>query len=100
MTIKQGDTRNGIIATLSKDGEPVNLTDHSVRIYFDNGVSGRVEVLEAEKGLVMYPLEASAVADEGYLSYEFKVTYADKRRETFPNDGYLTLKISESMEEW
>lgn len=99
MIVKRGDTRNGIHATLIKDGYTVNLTGCNVFILIENGIESVAEVLNAEKGEVVYPLEKSAVDRAGFFNYEFKVEYPDKRIETFPNDGYLKLLIYNDLRE-
>lgn len=97
LKIKRGDTRNGIHATLKKDGTPVDLTDLSVKIHISNGVESFVQILNAEQGEVFYPFEATAVEMTGFFKYEFKVIYEDERIESFPNCGQLSLRICESL---
>ncbi len=97
LTIKSNDTKNGIHAIIKSDGKPVDLTGLSVEISISNGVRSRVQVLDAKNGEVFYPLEGSAVAKSGYYNYEFKVIYEDKRIETFPNEGYLKLRIHDDI---
>lgn len=99
LTIKKGDTRNGIEATLTKNGKPVDLTGCHVLFYMSKKVNGaHAIVLDASEGKVLYPLEESAVNDSGAYRVEFKVIYPDNRTETFPNEGYITIHIQESLE--
>ncbi len=99
VTIKRGDTRNCIKAVL-KDatGSPVNLTSCEAKFHMappgrqaivsraahiENAVSGEVWVVWA-------PGETDVV---GIYRAEFEVMYQDGRRETYPNDGYISIQI-------
>lgn len=98
LTIKKGDTRNAIRATLKKNGEPVNLTGCTVLFYMDGKVNGgHAQVVDAEWGKVVYPLEANAVDKSGVFRAEFKVIHPDGRQETFPDNGYIKINIIDDL---
>lgn len=97
MTIKQGDTRNAIEAKLRRDGQVVDLTDCHVR-FLMRGIKKDIKVDDPEKGKVYVSLEKNLVESPGIYRFEFEVEYEDGRKETFPNDEYLKLKIMEGVE--
>lgn len=90
LKIKKGDTRNAIVATLSKNGQPIDLEGCTVLISISRKVHrSHCDVLP--DGRVMYPLEKSITDKSGNFAYEFIVVYPDGREETFPNDGYKKI---------
>jgi len=97
MKIKKGDTRNAIRATLKRNGQAVNLTDCHVRFLMSNGVQGHAIVDRPLSGKCYYNIEKSISEKEGLFNFEFEVEYPDGRVETFPNDGYLRLKIVKDL---
>lgn len=98
LTIKRGDTRNAVITPLIKNGEPVDLTECTVLFYMKGKVDGGHAVV-LDDGRVMYPLEENAVAKSGTFRAEFKVIYPDGRKETFPNNDYITISIKTDLKE-
>lgn len=98
LKVKKGDTRHAIKATLKRSGQAVNLTGCTVLIFISNGVSGHTQYFDAEKGKVFFPLEENVVKIADVYYYEFRVIYPDGRKESFPNNGYLKLRIVDSLE--
>jgi hypothetical protein len=96
LTIKRGDTRNGITAIL-KDAasNPVDLTNANAEFYMSNGIVGTAQVLDAVGGKVMYPLNESVTGITGIFNAEFKVIYADNRIETFPSEGFIKIIVGD-----
>ena len=100
VTLKRGDTRHAIRAVL-KDatGSPVNLTDCTVSFHMASlgrsaTVSRAVDIHDTAGGevwVVFAPGETDISG--GYYRAEFQVVYGDGRRETFPNDGYISIQI-------
>jgi hypothetical protein len=101
--IKRGDTRHALKAIL-KDaaGIPVDLTGCTVRFamaplgkfaiisraaHVENAVAGEVWVVWA-------PGETDT---SGIYRAEFQVTYRDGRKGTFPNDGYISIRILDDI---
>ena len=100
VTLKRGDTRHAIRAILKdSSGSPVDLTDCSVS--FRMAPLGRSAVVNREVDIhdtaggevwvVWSPGETDISG--GYYRAEFRVTYGDGRKETFPNDGYISIQI-------
>jgi hypothetical protein len=46
---------------------------------------------------VEYQWQTGETANAGVYEAEFRVTYADGRVETFPNDGFISVKVSEDV---
>ncbi len=92
--IKEGDTRNAIRATLTKNGEVMDLTDCNVYISVSDKVYEDIcNIEDAKNGKVFYPLSMKVSSSSGFYKYEFIVKYKDGREETFPNDKYLELRV-------
>ena len=99
-TIKRGDDKRGIVATLTKIENkietPVNLTGHNV--YFrmqDNPGLHPVTVLNAAQGQVALAFNSTMVSKAGTFKLEVVVVYNDGKSETFPHNDYITLTILE-----
>jgi hypothetical protein len=102
-TIKSGDTRHALKAILKDiSGNPVDLTD--CRVEFRMAVPGQPAVIDrvahvqdvtaGEVWVVWAPGETDK---SGIYRAEFQVTYSDGRKETFPNNGYLSIQILSSL---
>lgn len=96
ITIKQGDTRHAIKATLKDvNGNPVDLTGATVNFFM---ATRRSEILvnkEAlqQDGQVWAIFEEGETDTPGLMEAEFRVSYPDGRVESFPHDSYLQVKI-------
>lgn len=97
ITLKQGDTRHAIRATLKTvDGAAVDLNGASVRFRMADRVGVVLVDRDAVVGVdgitefVFILGETSAV---GKHVAEFLVTYADGREETFPNKGKIQVYV-------
>ena len=104
VTIKRGDTRTAVKATLKDaQGQAVNLTDCTVRFLMSKKgattliVDKGAIIHDAINGVVWYVFDAVDVAESGTMRAEFEVTYPDKRTETFPNSGYITVHIEPDL---
>lgn len=100
VTLKRGDTRHALKATLKdSSGSPVDLTGCTVTFCMaplgrSATVSRAVDIHDTAGGevwVVFAPGETDIPG--GYYRAEFRVTYGDGRRETFPNDGYINIQI-------
>lgn len=95
--IKRGDTSPALRFAL----EPaVGLTGASVQ--FQMRLRGGVTVIDApgsivEGATVEYAWVAADTAEAGLYEAEFRVTYADGAVETFPNSGFLTVRVAEDV---
>lgn len=96
---KQGDTRNAIKATLTPaQGDLSDLSQ--VRFcmadtLFHNVMDRAVDVWNAPEAIVVFV--PSEVANDGSYVGEFVVTYTDGKIETFPNVGYIDIRINKNL---
>lgn len=98
--IKQNDTSPAIQAALKTPAKlPVNLIGASV-IFNMKDETGRVLVsntaivVDDEAGIVRYDWNTGDTSIDGPCYGEFQVTYEDDSIETFPNDGYIKIKVT------
>jgi hypothetical protein len=99
--LKAGDTAPAATATLKdSDGNPVNLTDATVRFLLRDAISGIV-VLEGDAdlgddetdGTVAYPWVEGDTDTPGVLRGEFEATFDDGSVESFPDGSYIDVVI-------
>jgi len=99
ITIKRGDTRNCIKAILKNaSGDPVNLEGCSVKFHMaplnrPAVISRAAHIENAAAGEVWVVWVPGETDSTGIYRAEFEVVYQDGRRETFPNDGYISIQI-------
>ena len=102
-TIKQGDLKPSISATLSDSVGVVNLTGYAVRFHMRHSVTKQIKVdaaaviVSAAAGTVRYDWVSGDTDDDGVFQAEWEATGADTKPITFPNDGYLTVAITEEV---
>ena len=95
--IKRGDTSPALRYAL----EPVvGLVGASVQ--FQMRMRDGATIIDApcailEGSMVEYGWSASDTAEAGLFEAEFRVTYADGAVETFPNNGFLKVRIAEDV---
>jgi hypothetical protein len=103
VTIKRGDTRNCIKAVLKDySGAPVDLTGCSVDFHMaplnrPAVISRAVHIEDAGNGEVWMVWAPGETDIAGIFRAEFGVVYQDGRRETFPNNGYISLLIQNDL---
>lgn len=101
--IKQNDTSPAIRATLKdSNGQVLNLIGASVKFHMktENGriaVDNTATIVDDENGIVEYNWANGDTKYEGLNYAEFEVTYEDESIETFPNDGYIKIKITREL---
>jgi hypothetical protein len=102
--IKTGDTSPAIRYALEPSS--VVLTGASVRFQMRQRRSrGGATLIDAAAVVVTvtgtptveYQWEAADTANTGTFEAEFRVTYPNGRIETFPNDGFISVKVSEDI---
>lgn len=103
-TIKQNDTSPAMLATLQDaNGDAVNITAATVRFHMRRIGSTQVTIDQPAvivtplSGLVRYNWQAADTAAVGSYQAEFEVTYADASVETFPNDSYIRVEITDDI---
>jgi hypothetical protein len=102
--IKQDDTQPALKVILKDSaGNPANLTGATVQVAIQHYSQPDIKFLRdayiadavaGEVWLVWQPEETQVT---GLYRIEFRVTYQDGNRETFPNDGYLLVNILERI---
>ena len=60
-------------------------------------VGGAATVAGALTGKVRYACSGSKTASIGALSSEFEVTYFDEAVQTFPNNGFISIEITDDL---
>lgn len=101
ISIKQGDTRHAIRATLKTvDSVPVDLTGARIVFKMSNRYEGlainREAVYETD-GKVHFVFEGTETDKAGMYESEFEVTYTDGRVETFPHSGRIQVYIEKRI---
>lgn len=97
--IKRHDTSPSVEAVLTGKDGPVNLTGATVYFYMSNIISAQATIADATAGVVRYDWQTGDTTKLGYHLAEWEVIYSDGKKETFPNDGYSTVKISADLGE-
>lgn len=102
--IKQNDTSPAMLATLQDaNAVAVNVVGASVKFHMraigsnQTKVNAAATIVNADNGEVRYNWTASDTNTVGSYQAEFQVTYADGTIETFPNDGYIPVEITDDI---
>ena len=101
--IKRGDTTPAIRyklkpATVVLTGASVQFQMRAQRPRGAPPVIDAAAVVVAETGTPTVEFQWPAGNSTGIYQAEFRVTYADGRIETFPNDGFIAIKVSEDIQ--
>ena len=103
--IKQNDTRPELDVFLRDDKDrSINVTGASVKFNLrnasDNVVkvdNGSVTTVSSTAGRVKYSFSASDTDPSGKFDGEFQVTFVGGQVETFPNDGYIKVIVTDDV---
>jgi len=101
--IKRNDTAPAISGTCKDaDDAAKNLTSATVRFHMldDDGetvVDEAATLTDAANGIVSYAWAAADTDTAGGFRGEFEVTYSDSTIETFPNRGFIPIRIYEDL---
>lgn len=103
VTIKSGDTRTAIKATLKNpSGNPVDLTDATVtfvmlKVSANVLINRPAEIVDAVNGRVNFVFTNGETDILGGVKAEFIVDYPDGSTETFPNSGYISIIFEQTL---
>jgi hypothetical protein len=104
INIKQDDTQPAMKVRLKDSaGNPANLTGASVRVAIQHYSQPAIKfnrdayIADAVAGEVWLIWQPGETQVTGLYRIEFRVTYQDGNRETFPNGGYLLVNILERI---
>jgi|TARA_R110000751_G_scaffold256144_1_gene355642 hypothetical protein len=103
--IKQNDTRPELDVFLRDDKDrTINVTGATVKFNLrnasDNTVkinNGSVTTVSSTSGRVKYSFAASDTDTAGNFDGEFEVTFVGGQVETFPNDGFIKVIITDDV---
>ena len=103
--IKQNDTSPNLEVFLRDDkNRPINITGAAVVFHMrnrsDNSVTingGSVTIVSGPLAQVRYVWSASNTSTTGNFDGEFQVTFSDGTIETFPNDDYIRIVITDDV---
>ncbi|WP_041274639.1 BppU family phage baseplate upper protein [Desulforamulus reducens] len=99
-TIKRNDTRTALKAKLiNRSGNPVELAGATVRFVMNNGISRDALIIDEPNGEVLFVFRPGDTSHSGIYKAEFRVTYPDGNRETFPNNGHIPVYIYPNLGE-
>ncbi|ADU30370.1 hypothetical protein [Evansella cellulosilytica] len=99
---KQNDTKNAMkVRFYNKENEPLNLENLDVQFIMVKSFRKEPKVkrtIDTKENNIAYVVWEVGDTDEvGLFRAEFKVTYADGRRETYPNQGYINVHIESEV---
>lgn len=103
--IKQNDTRPELDVFLRDDKDrSINVTGATVKFNMrnasDNTVkvdTGSVTTVSSTSGRVKYSFSAADTDTSGNFDGEFQVTFVGGQVETFPNDGFIKVIITDDV---
>ena len=100
---KQNDTKP-IWTHLQDVNGNVDLTNASSVVFnmrdLDEAVKvsrGACTVVTATTGYVKYPFQATDTDTNGFFKGEFEVTWSDGVIETYPENGYIDIEITDDI---
>lgn len=101
--MKRNDTSPNISGVCKDaDGVAIDITGASVRFHMKDKdgntvVDAAASIGVAASGEVYYAWQAADTDIAGSFKGEFEVTYSGGAIETFPNDGYIPIRIYEDL---
>jgi len=102
--IKQNDTTPSLRANLKNgSGDAVDLTNATSRFHMRTmggstaSVDAAAQIIDEATGVVQYNWVSGDTVTNGTFEGEFEVTYPDGTIETFPNDGYITIEVTDDI---
>ena len=102
--IKQNDTVPSLRAALKNgSGDAVDLTGATCQFHMRPigsttiTVDASAQIVTEATGIVQYNWIAADTDTVGSYQAEFEVTYSDGTIETFPNNGYIRVEITDDI---
>lgn len=102
--IKQNDTSPAMQATLKDASDAaIDLTNCSVRFHMRQigatatKVDAAASIIDDDNGIVKYSWDAADTDTVGSFEAEFEVTFADGSIETFPNNRFIQVEITDDI---
>lgn len=95
--MKRNDTSPALLWRVPFDINSIGSTVVFSMRSGSNVVVNRGPALFHDARTLRYDWELADTADIGCFDAEFEVTYSDGSVETFPNKGYITVKIEEDI---
>ena len=102
--IKQNDTVPSLRAALENgSGDAVDLTNATCNFHMRPlggttiTVDASAQIVTEATGIVQYNWIAADTDTVGSYQAEFEVTYPDGTIETFPNNGYIRVEITDDI---
>ena len=102
--IKQNDTVPSLRAALQNgSGDAVDITGATCQFHMrvlgqtTVTVDASAQIIDEETGIVQYNWVADDTDTIGSYQAEFEVTYPDGTVETFPNNGYIRVEITDDI---
>ena len=102
--IKQNDTVPSLRAALKNgSGDAVDITGATCQFHMrvlgqtSVTVDASAQIIDEETGIVQYNWVADDTDTIGSYQAEFEVTYPDGTIETFPNNGYIRVEITDDI---
>jgi hypothetical protein len=103
--IKQNDTRPELDVFLRDDKDrSINITGSIIKFNLRNTSdnttkinAGSVTTVSSTAGRVKYSFTTSDTDTSGNFDGEFQVTFVGGQVETFPNDGYIKVIITDDV---
>ena len=101
-SIGKGDRLPAIEAELLQGEKAVNLTGATVEIRYRPQAGGAVttktaSITDAAKGCVSYGWVSGDTDTAGVYVARWRVTYADGKKSSFPNVGFIKIAITDDL---
>ena len=103
--IKQNDTAPSLEVVLTDSSGRARSLANASAVKFnmstENGTNiisnGTCSIVNATKGIVLYPWQSGDTANTGIHRAEFEVFYTNGQNETFPNSSFIKVVITEEL---
>lgn len=101
--VKRNDRKPIVESVLGDRNGPVNLTGATVKFIMQDPSSGAVKIntaatiVDAVAGSVSYSWVVGDTDTASTYRQEWEVTFVDGKKETFPNDDYNRVIVTEDL---